>query len=41
LHRFEFALQKGTEIGVAEFVPVVSSRCVIANTDAVAGFSRS
>ncbi|MCD6553189.1 MAG: 16S rRNA (uracil(1498)-N(3))-methyltransferase [Anaerolineae bacterium] len=34
-NRFEFALQKGTEVGVVEFVPVVSSRCVIANVDAV------
>ncbi len=34
-NRFEFALQKGTEVGIVEFVPVVSSRCVIANVDAV------
>lgn len=34
-NRFEFALQKGTEVGIVEFVPVVSSRCVIADVDAV------
>lgn len=34
-NRFEFALQKGTELGIVEFVPVVSSRCVIADVDAV------
>lgn len=33
--RFEFVLQKGTEVGVAEFVPVVSERCVINDLEAV------
>ncbi|MCL5959000.1 MAG: 16S rRNA (uracil(1498)-N(3))-methyltransferase [Chloroflexi bacterium] len=31
--RFEFALQKGTEIGVSEFVPVISDRCVVSNVE--------
>lgn len=34
-NRFEFALQKGTEVGIVEFVPVVSERCVIADVEAV------
>lgn len=34
-NRFEFALQKGTEVGIVEFVPVVSSRCVIADVESV------
>jgi 16S rRNA (uracil1498-N3)-methyltransferase len=29
--RFEWALQKGTEIGVSAFVPVLSERCVVLN----------
>jgi 16S rRNA (uracil1498-N3)-methyltransferase len=33
--RFEFALQKGTELGIIEFVPLISDRCVIANLDDV------
>jgi 16S rRNA (uracil1498-N3)-methyltransferase len=32
---FEFALQKGTELGLVEFVPIISDRCVIANLDDV------
>jgi 16S rRNA (uracil1498-N3)-methyltransferase len=32
-HRFEWALQKGTELGVVEFVPMVSDRCVISSLD--------
>lgn len=32
---FEWVLQKGTELGIVEFVPVVSERCVIANLDDV------
>jgi 16S rRNA (uracil1498-N3)-methyltransferase len=27
--RFEWALQKGTEIGVSEFVPLLSERCIV------------
>jgi 16S rRNA (uracil1498-N3)-methyltransferase len=29
--RFEFALQKGTELGVVEFVPLISDRTIIAD----------
>ena len=29
--RFEFALQKGTELGIVEFVPVISARCVVSS----------
>jgi len=29
--RFEFALQKGTELGIVEFVPLISDRAVIAD----------
>ena len=32
-HNFEWVLQKGTELGVVEFVPMVSERCVIASLD--------
>jgi 16S rRNA (uracil1498-N3)-methyltransferase len=32
---FEFALQKGTELGVVEFVPVISERCVVSDLEAV------
>ena len=28
---FEFVLQKGTELGIVEFVPLISDRCVIAS----------
>jgi 16S rRNA (uracil1498-N3)-methyltransferase len=31
--KFEWVLQKGTEMGVVEFVPVVTDRCVVANLD--------
>ena len=34
-NRLEFALQKGTEIGIIEYVPMITSRCVIANLDDV------
>ena len=34
-NRLEFALQKGTEIGIVEFVPMITARCVIANLDDV------
>jgi 16S rRNA (uracil1498-N3)-methyltransferase len=29
--RFEFALQKGTELGIVEFVPLISDRAVVAD----------
>ena len=32
---FEFCLQKGTEVGIVEFTPVVAERCVIRDLDAV------
>ena len=39
--RFEWALQKGTELGVSEFVPVIASRCILQNlADAEAKFPR-
>lgn len=39
--RLEWALQKGTEIGVSEFVPVIASRCMVQNLgDAAAKFAR-
>lgn len=31
--RFEIVLQKGTELGVVEFVPVVASRCIMSSLD--------
>jgi 16S rRNA (uracil1498-N3)-methyltransferase len=33
--RFELGLQKGTELGVVEFVPVISSRCIVSGLDDV------
>lgn len=33
--KFEWVLQKGTELGVVEFVPVVSDRCVIGSVEEV------
>jgi 16S rRNA (uracil1498-N3)-methyltransferase len=33
--RFEFTLQKGTELGIVEFIPVVSERCVVRDLEAV------
>ncbi len=33
--RFELILQKGTELGVVEFVPVVASRCIMSSLDDV------
>ena len=32
---FEFVLQKGTELGIVEFVPLISQRCVISGLDDV------
>ena len=34
-NRFEFVLQKCTELGLVEFVPIISDRCVISDLDAV------
>jgi len=31
--RFEWALQKGTELGVMEFVPTLAARCVVQHLD--------
>jgi len=33
--RFELVLQKGTELGIVEFVPVVASRCILSSLDDV------
>ena len=33
--KFEYVLQKCTELGVVEFVPIITERCVISNLDAV------
>lgn len=33
---FEFTLQKGTELGLVEFVPIVTDRCIVADLDAIA-----
>jgi 16S rRNA (uracil1498-N3)-methyltransferase len=33
--RFEFSLQKGTELGMVEFVPVVAERCIVRDLEAV------
>jgi 16S rRNA (uracil1498-N3)-methyltransferase len=33
--KFEWVLQKGTELGIVEFVPMVSDRCVIGSVDDV------
>jgi len=39
--RFEWALQKGTELGISEFVPIIASRCIVQNlADAEAKFPR-
>lgn len=34
-NRFEFVLQKGTELGVVQFVPVIADRCVESDLEAV------
>jgi 16S rRNA (uracil1498-N3)-methyltransferase len=34
-NRFEFVLQKATELGVVQFVPVITDRCVVSDLDAV------
>ncbi|MGC9334089.1 MAG: RsmE family RNA methyltransferase [Anaerolineae bacterium] len=33
--RFELVLQKGTELGIVEFVPIVSERCIISDLEDV------
>jgi len=33
--RFEFVLQKGTELGIVEFVPVIAARCIMSSLDDV------
>lgn len=33
--RFESALQKGTELGIVEFVPVIAERCIISDLEDV------
>jgi 16S rRNA (uracil1498-N3)-methyltransferase len=33
--KFEWVLQKGTELGIVEFVPIVANRCVIGSVDDV------
>lgn len=40
--KFEFVLQKGTELGVSGFVPMVTDRCIVANLGEADGhkFSR-
>jgi len=35
LRRFEFALQKGTELGIVEFVPLITDRCIISSVEDV------
>lgn len=32
---FQFVLQKGTELGVVEFVPIIADRCVMSDLEAV------
>ena len=34
-NRFEFVLQKCTELGVVQFVPTITDRCVVSDLDAV------
>jgi 16S rRNA (uracil1498-N3)-methyltransferase len=34
-NRFEFVLQKGTEVGLVEFIPIITDRCVISDLEAV------
>lgn len=34
-NRFEFVLQKGTELGVVQFLPIIAERCVVSDLDAV------
>ena len=34
-NRFEWVLQKGTELGLVGFVPIITQRCVMSNLDTV------
>ena len=34
-NRFEFVLQKGTELGVVQFVAIIADRCVVSDLEAV------
>jgi 16S rRNA (uracil1498-N3)-methyltransferase len=34
-NHFEFVLQKNTEVGVVEYVPVIADRCVVSDLEAV------
>jgi 16S rRNA (uracil1498-N3)-methyltransferase len=34
-NHFEYALQKNTEVGVVEFVPVIADRCVVSDLEVV------
>ena len=34
-NKLEWVLQKGTELGIVSFVPVITQRCVMSNLDAV------
>lgn len=34
-NRFEYTLQKGTELGIVEFIPVVAQRCVMHDLESV------
>ncbi len=34
-NRFEFVLQKGTELGVVQFLPMIAERCVVSDLDSV------
>lgn len=34
-NRFEFVLQKGTELGVAEFIPLITERAVVSRAGAI------
>jgi 16S rRNA (uracil1498-N3)-methyltransferase len=34
-NHFEFVLQKGTELGAVEFVPVIADRCVVSDLEVV------
>lgn len=33
-NRLEFTLQKGTELGVVQFIPIIADRCVVSDLDA-------
>jgi len=39
-NRFEYALQKGTELGIVEFVPLISDRCVTSDLESLEGKRR-